>query len=883
MILISSILEKACTLVSYLKIYINGKTSYAAQIPFIYNSTVRQNIAFDLSQEVKLNYNRYFDVIDICSLRQDLSELIGGDLTEIGENGINLSSGQIRRIAIARCLYSKKDIYLFDQPTFNIDKKAGWKILYSGIFQFLNNKTRIVVTDNEDFAQYADKIIILKKGEIIFNGSYYDLSQAYINIKEEGFNFDFPNNEEEVITEGNKFNYHSTKSISTNSGESLNSAKTLQFDKIDSSSNALICHDLGKKHISQKALTYKTVNEEKKSTYRYKLSTFSAPIPYLEGLKLIISSCFIIFEWQLTINGSDLWMVFWNNNQGHGLKKNWRYLLVYASFGLLGALCVYLRNRLTTKSTNNFVKNLNFHMVYHLVKAPVNTFFSETPIGQMVNRLSYDLNNIEDNFYKCWVNIISIGTSLLIRMIICIYFMWVNFFLFSIITILLIFISKYYIINVKELNRIECYIRTPLINFVNETILGKSTIKAFDLVNDFVEEFYKKLDKLYKCRIWINLSFQFYGLVLSVFTFSLDVFLILEAIYGNLKQNFDVKPEIYVLLLNYLFAFKEEMKNFQLSVSELQGVMISFERANEYNNVFSEKYSGRQKKSKKEEDKIIEDDKIIDIKEDNKKHIYDIDFTFKNGKLEFEKYSLKYKPDGKLVLKGINFTINSGEKIAVMGKTGCGKSSLIYAITRIIEASTGKILINDIDISTIPLQILRKNIGVLSQNNFISEGTLLYNLDPLGKYPEHEIKDALEKLDYWYNKEEKDNYGLNDYIEENGANLSLAQKSLIGVTKLLLKKNCSIIIIDDLSSCLDNNMEEIVYKAIYSTFTNSTIIILTHEIKSFMEIYKVMTINHGEIGEFDTLENLENNQKSLFHKLQVNFMEDNEEESKEIK
>ena len=461
--------------------------------------------------------------------------------------------------------------------------------------------------------------------------------------------------------------------------------------------------------------------------------------------------------------------------------------------------------------------------------------------------------------------------------------MWVNFFLFSIITILLIFISKYYIINVKELNRIECYIRTPLINFVNETILGKSTIKAFDLVNDFVEEFYKKLDKLYKCRIWINLSFQFYGLVLSVFTFSLDVFLILEAIYGNLKQNFDVKPEIYVLLLNYLFAFKEEMKNFQLSVSELQGVMISFERANEYNNVFSEKYSGRQKKSKKEEDKIIEDDKIIDIKEDNKKHIYDIDFTFKNGKLEFEKYSLKYKPDGKLVLKGINFTINSGEKIAVMGKTGCGKSSLIYAITRIIEASTGKILINDIDISTIPLQILRKNIGVLSQNNFISEGTLLYNLDPLGKYPEHEIKDALEKLDYWYNKEEKDNYGLNDYIEENGANLSLAQKSLIGVTKLLLKKNCSIIIIDDLSSCLDNNMEEIVYKAIYSTFTNSTIIILTHEIKSFMEIYKVMTINHGEIGEFDTLENLENNQKSLFHKLQVNFMEDNEEESKEIK
>ena len=98
---------------------VNGTTSYAAQIPFVYNSTVRQNIAFDLSDEVKLNYNRYFEVLDICSLREDIAELKGGDLTEIGENGINLSSGQIRRISIARCLYAKKDIYLFDQPAFN--------------------------------------------------------------------------------------------------------------------------------------------------------------------------------------------------------------------------------------------------------------------------------------------------------------------------------------------------------------------------------------------------------------------------------------------------------------------------------------------------------------------------------------------------------------------------------------------------------------------------------------------------------------------------------------------------------------------------------------------------------------------------------------------
>jgi ABC-type multidrug transport system fused ATPase/permease subunit len=323
---------------------INGKTSYVSQIPFVYNSTVRQNISFDLSQEVKLNYKRYFNVIDICSLRGDLSELEGGDLTEIGENGINLSSGQIRRIAIARCLYAKKDIYLFDQPTFSIDKESGWKILYNGIFQFLKNKTRIVVTDKEEYAQYADKIIFLKNGEILFNGSYYELSVSNIDFKQEGFNFNFNNSTKEKSNE----NVDDNNNINSNANLNMRTSETIERtssessikleEEIITSSNALICHDLAKK-VSQKALTYKTTREEKSSTYRYKLSTFSAPIPYLEGLKMIIITCFLIFEWQLTINGSDLWMVFWNNNQGHGLKKIgdiWLYML------RLGSLVPYV-------------------------------------------------------------------------------------------------------------------------------------------------------------------------------------------------------------------------------------------------------------------------------------------------------------------------------------------------------------------------------------------------------------------------------------------------------------------------------------------------------------------------------------------------------------
>ena len=156
--------------------------------------------------------------------------------------------------------------------------------------------------------------------------------------------------------------------------------------------------------------------------------------------------------------------------------------------------------------------------------------------------------------------------------------------------ILFILLSLFYVKSARELSRMECSIRTPLINFVGETTLGKSTIKAFDLVGDFMDEFYSLLDKIYKCRLWINVSYQWFGLILGLFSFSLDLFFIMESIYGDLNQHYGVRSEMYGLLLNYLFTFREELKDFQSNFSELQGVSVSFERANEYNNIFSENY-----------------------------------------------------------------------------------------------------------------------------------------------------------------------------------------------------------------------------------------------------------------------------------------------------
>ena len=491
-------------------------------------------------------------------------------------------------------------------------------------------------------------------------------------------------------------------------------------------------------------------------------------------------------------------------------------------------------------------------MSYNLVKAPINTFYSETPTSQIINRLSFDVNNVEDNFFRCYVNIISIGTSLVVRMGIFIYFFWGSIYIFPFLSILLLLLTLFYNKSARELYRIECSVRTPLINFLNETSAGKSTIKAFDVVSDFLDEYYRQLDKLFKSRMWINLAYQWLGLILGIFSFSLDLFFIMESMYGDIQKNYNVQPEVYGLLLNYLFTFRDELKQFQFSFSEMQGVSVSFERTNEYNHIFSENYKGANYNIEKEEN----DDNDISI--------------FKYGKIQFENYSLKYKLNEKIILNELNLTINSGEKIGIIGRTGSGKSTFIYAITRMVEPFTGKIIIDDIDITTIPLQILRRNIGVLMLNTGISEGTLLSNLDPLEKYSNQEILDALKKLNYWFNNNENENYGLNDHIEEGGANLTLSEKTLIAITKLLLKKNCNIILLDDLSSCLDNETQKLVFDAIYSTFPGSTVLIITNIIKEFMKIDKVMSIQNGKIVEFGKLDELKNDKNSYFNFIQGN-------------
>jgi len=150
---------------------IRGRVAYVPQVSWIFNATVRDNILFGLPYDAD-KYNR---AIRVSGLQRDLSLLSGGDLTEIGERGVNISGGQKQRVSIARAVYADADVYLFDDPLSALDAHVAKQVFDTCLKDELRNKTRVLVTNQLHFLSHVDKVILIHQGKIEEQGSYSDL------------------------------------------------------------------------------------------------------------------------------------------------------------------------------------------------------------------------------------------------------------------------------------------------------------------------------------------------------------------------------------------------------------------------------------------------------------------------------------------------------------------------------------------------------------------------------------------------------------------------------------------------------------------------------------------------------------------------------------
>ena len=369
----------------------------------------------------------------------------------------------------------------------------------------------------------------------------------------------------------------------------------------------------------------------------------------------------------------------------------------------------------------------------------------------------------------------------------------------------------------RSLQRLRRVSYSPILTILTETLKGVDVISACHKQNDFIMKMYNKLDDHYAVHIYIEGANKWYKVVLVSIA---NVFYNIVLMY--LIANKHVIPVNAIsLILNYTPTLNEQLVNTMSHYSNVETAMIALEQCDTYINVPQERRVNNT--------------------------LHNASSWPSKGKIVFANYSTRYRHNLPLILRGVDITIHPNERIGIIGRNGSGKSMFVLALCRILESVEGGIYIDDVNISGVDLQLLRKSVTIVTQDPFVIEGSLRENVDPLGEYSDDEVIGVLNAFKLFNNVSDKKER-LNVAVAEGGINLSVGQRQLICFARATLKKS-KVVVLDEATASIDVDTERIMKSNIDIYFKNSTVIIIAHHMEMVKECNRVFVIDNGIIKE----------------------------------
>ncbi|XP_077486518.1 multidrug resistance protein mrp-7-like [Amblyomma americanum] len=236
------------------------------------------------------------------------------------------------------------------------------------------------------------------------------------------------------------------------------------------------------------------------------------------------------------------------------------------------------------------------------------------------------------------------------------------------------------------------------------------------------------------------------------------------------------------------------------------------------------------------------------------------------GEVIFDHYCASYRPGiTDDTLKDISFVARPGEKVAIVGRTGAGKSSLVLALLRMIQRTSGTITIDDTDISTVPLKRLRAAVSVIPQDSCLFRGTLRDNLDPEGSHTEMDLKRVIGSV-HMSDFVDGCSEGMFFAVSEKGGNLSAGQRQLVALARALLRQT-RVLVLDEATSQMDPDTERRVQVTLRQSFAHCTLITIAHRIETIMDYDRVVIMGEGRVLESGRPIDLLANERSTFRSM----------------
>ncbi|KAH7820854.1 putative Multidrug Resistance Associated Protein (MRP) [Monocercomonoides exilis] len=855
------------------KVEVDGEVSYCAQTAWINNNTVRGNITFGCAFEEE----KYREAIRVCALESDLKLFAAGDQTEIGEKGVNLSGGQKARIQLARAVYSDRDIYILDDPLSAVDAHVGRYLFEECIVGTLKSrgKTVLLMTNQLQYLDRADNIILLGGGRIAAQGTEKELRERGIDFSEYIIRSSHSDNDEDDDgeddndeEEGNsgegkdEHHHHHHRSHHHKKGgksagmKSRKRREEMARGKAGSSKGGEESEEEGSeagKHM---------MTEEEQETGSVPLKVYWEYLVSLLPGWGIVPFVVLMVAADGAITMGSYWVgVIGTASQYPSVSYEWKIGI----YGLLAAgvlVLLLIRAAVVRPMSGRSNRKIHKELLESVMHCP-SSFFDTTPMGRILNRFTGDVPQVDQQLLSQLLQVVSMWLGLVGQVVIVavdtVFFLAIGLPALVVYYVILSIYSR----ASRNLQRLESMSRSPVLSVFSETVSGAglSTIRSYHLEERWRERFYGLNDE-WNVRFVLFREGQKWATVLSSLVST--VLMVGVIVLGW----FYMEPAKLGVAISSAITFCMLGQQIVQQNVELDSRMTGYQRIKFYSTQLP------QEKDHTKKGGAIEPPKEWPAE----------------GKVEYEHVTFRYRPGLQFVLRDVSFSLRAGEKIGVCGRTGAGKSSLLFALFRLVELdpslqptmidvstgfpieadpneepNSGRVLIDGVDISKVSLGRVRRSIAIIPQDPTLFTGTLRYNLDIGGRCSDDEIWEVLELI------EMKEivaglEYGLDTQMAEGGSNFSAGQRQLICFGRAMLNK-CKIVIMDEATANVDVETDAKIQNTIRRVFVEQTVIVIAHRLNTIMHSDRIMVMSQGQVEEMDTPARLLANPNSAFNAL----------------
>ncbi|MCJ1390652.1 hypothetical protein MMC18_003513 [Xylographa bjoerkii] len=837
---------------------LDSSIAFVAQIPWIENATIKDNILFGLP----FDSGRYNKVLSVCALEKDLDMLPDGEMTDIGANGINLSGGQRWRVSFARALYSRAGILVLDDIFSALDAHVGRQLFEEALTGELGTgRTRILVTHHVGLCLPKTKYTVsLGEGTVEHAGLVEDLqrtgSMAQILKREESEELENAEKEDLIEEDDDKSN---------------------TLARILSRRSAIV--DDGGADAKGKLQPKKFTEDEKRETGSIKVDLYKEYITQSGGLKMWLPLAILFIGYMSLILGRSWWVSLWTRSynteslfaQHHFYQQlphqgpsefevqvtsngnTWYYLGIYVGLSVTIVVIGTLRYFFTYVAAIRASRIMFEKLSYTVLRAPLR-WLDTVPVGRVLNRFTADFNVLDSRiandmgffFYQLLELLGIMVAGFIVSPFVLVFALGLMGIAF--------FVAIRYLTGAREVKRLESNAKSPIFEQFGSALAGVGTIRAFDKTEEYIQRMYKKIDDHSRAFWYMWLFNRWMGFRLSIVGASFAV-LVASIIVFNRTIDASLAGFALAFALQYTGAIIWTLRSY----ANLEMNMNATERIVEYTRLATEDQSGNEAPAAWPTE----------------------------GRLEVEGLVAGYAPDLPPVLKGLSFTAEKNQRVGVVGRTGAGKSSLTLALFRFLEAREGTIIIDGVDVSKITLHDLRSRLAIIPQDPVLFSGSVRSNLDAFDEHTDAELRDALERVHLIRGTglisrdevAEASGSGsatptatdtntnifnsLSSKISEGGLNLSQGQRQLLCLARAIVS-HPKIMVLDEATSAVDMATDVLIQRSIREEFGDSTLLVIAHRLSTIADFDRILVMSEGRTLEYGSPRELYEKQGQFF-------------------